>query len=160
MKRLLAATLMLAAACTVLAQIDTKASPAGERPLNVRNGRAKPLGHLMDPKQMLRLAFGLIPPHLAEEEQFLEELMTPGSPQFHKFLTPQQWNARFAPTVEDERAVMDWATSQGLIVTHRYPNRLIVDVEAPLATIEKALQVRISNYQLDGYTYFSNENEP
>jgi Pro-kumamolisin, activation domain len=160
MKTSLAVTFMLASAYSGLAQNNPSRSPAGEPPSNLRNGRATLVGHFSDPKQMLRLAFGLVPPHLAEEEQFLQELMTPGSPQFRRFLTPEQWNARFAPTVEDEQAVVDWATSQGLTITHRFPNRLIVDVEAPVATIENALQVRINSYRLDGYTYFSNEREP
>lgn len=29
----------------------------------------------------------MVTPHPAEEEQFLEDLMKPGSPQFHEFLT-------------------------------------------------------------------------
>lgn len=160
MKTALAVIFMLAAAYTGLAQSNAIKSPPGEPPFNVRNGRAKLVGHFNDPRQMLRLAFGLVPPHLAEEEEFLQELMTPGSPQFHQFLTPEQWDARFAPTVEDEQAVVDWATSQGLTITHRYPDRLLVDVEAPVATIEKALQVTINNYLLEGYTYFANEREP
>jgi hypothetical protein len=118
------------------------------------------IGHFGIPTQMRRLDFALVTPHPDEEEQFLRELMTPGSPQFHKFLTADQWIARFAPSAADEQAVVDWATSQGLTVTHRFPNRLIVGVEAPMATIEKALQVRINNYLLDGYTYFANEREP
>jgi hypothetical protein len=36
---------------------------------------------------------------------------------------------------------------------------LLVDVEAPVGTIEKALQVTINNYQLGGYTYFSNAGD-
>jgi hypothetical protein len=109
---------------------------------------------------MRRLEFALATPHPDEEEQFLQALMTPGSPQFHKFLTADQWIARFAPAAADEQAVVDWATSQGLTVTHRFSNRLIVNMEGPMATIEKALQVKINNYQMDGYTYFANEHEP
>lgn len=129
-------------------------------PMAVRNGRARMMGHMGNPRQMLRLAFGLVPPHLAEEEEFLQALMTPASPQFHKFLTPDQWNARFAPNATDEQAVVDWANSQGMTVTHRFANRLIVDVEAPVATIEQTLQVKINNYMLDSYVYFANEHEP
>lgn len=159
MKRLLIAALMLAAAGSTLGQSNGNKSPAGEPPWHVRNGNAKLVGRF-DPRQMLRLAFGLQPPHLAEEEEFLRELMTPGSQQFHQFLTAEQWNARYAPSVADEQAVVDWAKSQGLTITQRYPNRLLVDVEAPVATIEKALQVKINGYQLEEYTYFSNEREP
>lgn len=149
---------MLAATVIALAQSNARRSPAGEPPVQLRNGRARLVAHF-DPQQMLRLTFGLQPPRLAEEEQFLQELMTPGSPNFHKFLTPDQWVARFSPSVADEQAVVDWARAQGLTITRRFPNRLIVDVEAPVATVERALQVRINSYLLDGYSYFANERE-
>ena len=55
---------------------------------------------------------------------------------------------------------MDWATSQGLAVTYRYPNRLLVDIEAPVAQIQKALGVNINRYQLNGSAVFSNDRDP
>lgn len=158
MKRLVAVTLLLAAASAALAQSIARKSPAGEPPVQLRNGKATLVARF-NPEQKVRLALGLQRPRMAEEEQFLQELMTPGSPNFHKFLTPDQWIARFSPSVADEQAVVDWAKSQGLTITHRFPNRLIVDVEAPVATIERALQVRVNNYLLEGYFYFSNERE-
>src|SRR5580692_4340553 len=113
-----------------------------------------------DPTQKLRLTLALQPPHMAEEEEFLAELETKGSPNFHKFLTPDEWNARFAPAVEDEQKVVDWATSQGFTVTNRFANRLLVDVEAPVAVIEKAFGVSISNYQVGSEVDFSNDRDP
>jgi kumamolisin len=160
MKRLLAVTFMLATAYSALAQTNASKSTGGEPPWDVRNSRARLVGHFNNPAQMRRLSFALATPHPDQEEQFLRELMTPGSPQFHKFLTPDQWIARFGPAVADEQAVVDWATGQGFTVTHRFPNRLIVSVEAPIGTIEKALQVTINRYQMDGYTYFANERAP
>lgn len=159
-KRSIAVIFMLAAGFNALGQNNPTKSPAGEPPRAVRNGRATLVGHFSVPTQMRRLDFALVTPHPDQEEQFLKELMTPGSPQFHKFLTADQWIARFSPSVADEQAVVDWAASQGLTVTHRFPNRLIVDVEGPIATIEKALGVRINSYLMDGYTYFANEREP
>jgi len=125
-------------------------------PNAVVDGSAKLVGPY-DPKQMLRLVFGLQPPHLAEEEQFLVDLHTKGSPQFHHFLTAEEWNARFAPAAADEQAVAEWAQAQGLTVTQRYANRLVVDVEAPVATIERALNVKINMHQQGARTYFSND---
>jgi hypothetical protein len=113
-----------------------------------------------NPTQKLRLVLALQPPHMAEEEQFLGELETKGSPNFHKFLTSEEWNARFAPSAEDEQKVVDWATSQGLTVTNRFANRLLVDVEAPVEVIEKAFNVAINNYQLGNEVDFSNDRDP
>ena len=66
-------------------------------PVQVVDGTASLVGPY-DPTGKLRLALGLIPPHLAEEEQFLRELQDKTSPNFHKYLTPEQWNARYAPS--------------------------------------------------------------
>jgi hypothetical protein len=118
----------------------------GHVPRAVQEGTARAVGPY-DRKQMLRLAFGLQPPHMAEEEQFLQDLRTPGSPQFMHFLTADQWNARFAPSVEDEQAVADWAKQQGLTITQRYANRLLVDAEAPVAIISTRRAQRTNNAQ-------------
>ena len=128
-------------------------------PVAVRNGTAQLVGHA-DPQQMLRLVFAIRPPHVEDEEQFLRELQDPASPQFHKYLSEAEWNARFAPAAEDEQAVVAWAESQGFTVTQRYGNRLLVDVEGPVAVIEKALNVSINLYQIKDETHFSNDRDP
>lgn len=130
-----------------------------QTPPQVLNGTAKLLAPY-DPAQMLRLVFALKPPHMQAEEQFLHDLQTKGSPQFHQFLTADEWNARFAPSVQDEQAVVDWVQGQGLTLTHRYPNRLLVDVQAPAGAIEKALGVTLNSYQLGPTKFFSNDRDP
>jgi Bacterial Ig-like domain (group 3)/Pro-kumamolisin, activation domain len=128
-------------------------------PSKVANGTATLVGHY-NPGQMLRLVLTVQAPHMAEEEQFIKALLTKGSPGFHKFLTQDEWNTRFGPSVEDEQAVVDWAQSVGLTVTKRYPNRLLVDVEATAGTIEKAFGVTINNYQVGKEVDFSNDRNP
>jgi len=128
-------------------------------PAKVLNGAATYAKHY-EPTQKLRLAIVLNPPHMAEERQFLEDVQDKNSPLFHQFLSDDEWNVRFAPTVEDEQAVVDWAQSQGLTLTQRFPNRLVVDVEAPAGTIEKALGVVINNYQVGPDLLYSNDRDP
>ena len=113
-----------------------------------------------EPTQMLRLAFVLNHPHPTEEGQFLEDLQDKTSPNFHKYLSAEEWNTRFGPSVDDEQAVVDWATSNGLKVTYRYKNRLLVDVEAPAGVIEKALGITFNNYQLNGQIRYANDRDP
>jgi hypothetical protein len=128
-------------------------------PLAVQNGSAQNTGPY-NPQQMLRLVFSLKPPHMQEEEEFLRQLQDPTSPQYHQYLTEQQWNQRFAPKTQDEQTVVAWAQSQGLTITARFNNRLLVDVEGPISVIQKALNVNINAYQLDGKNYFSNDRAP
>ena len=128
-------------------------------PTAVSNGTARYIAHY-DPAKMLRLGIALQPPHLQEEEQFLRELQDPHSPQFHQYLSEQEWDRRFAPSIADELAVVAWAQAQGLTLTHRFPNRLLVDVEAPAGVMEKALGVTINAYKVAGRTCYSNDHNP
>ena len=122
-------------------------------PLQVKDGTAT-LGEHYSPTQMLRLVIVLQPPHVEEEEQFLNDIQDKNSPHFHQYLSEAEANQRFSPSVADEQAVVTWAQSQGLTVTQRFPNRLLVDLEAPVATIEKALNVTINSYQAAGQNLF------
>jgi len=131
----------------------------GHVPQKVLDGTAIRVGH-KDSTQHLRLALYIRPQHQAEEAEYIRELTTKGSPNFHKFLTLDEIIARYSPSVEDEQAVVDWATSQGLTVTHRFPNRLLVDVEGTIATIEKAFDVTINNYQVGDEVDFANDRDP
>ena len=128
-------------------------------PNALQDGSAQLVGHY-NPQQMLRLVLALQPPHMADEEEFLRQLRDPNSPQFHKFLSENEWDARFAPAEQDEQAVVSWAQNQGLTITARYPNRLLVDLEAPVATIEKAFNVAINEYQVRTESHFSNDRDP
>ena len=144
------------------AQSAASASGSGyplQTPRQVFDGTATVVAHYSS-TQKLRLTLALQPPHMAEEEQFLRDLQTKGSPEYHHFLSPAEWTARFDPSEQDEKAVVDWAQAQGLSVTHRFPNRLLVDVEAPAATIENAFHVIINSYQLGTKSFFSNDRDP
>jgi hypothetical protein len=155
-----ASVLALALASLLFPFLTRAQAPAQlQTPAKVLDGTAVLLDHY-DPTAKLRLAFVLTPPHLAEERQFLEDVQNKQSPQYHQYLTAEEWRDRFAPSEDDEQAVVDWAQSQGLNVTQRYPNRLLVDVEAPASAIEKAFSVTINHYRLDNQIYFSNDHDP
>jgi len=128
-------------------------------PVEVVNGTAQLVGRY-SPQSKLRLTLGLTPQKMAEQEEFLAELQDKKSANFHKYLTAEQWNARFAPSQKDEQAVIDWATTNGLTVTQRYPNRLVVDVEGTSEAIEKSFAIQINSYKLGVSTEFSNDRDP
>ena len=140
-------------------QKPVEVSPGGATPVEVMNGSAKLVGHY-NTNQTLRLVIGLQIRNSAELDQLLKDLQDKESPQFHKWLTSGEYNQRFAPLQLDEQQVVDWAQSQGLTITARYPSRLILDVEAPAATIEKALGVTINDYTLGSKQFFSNDRDP
>jgi subtilase family serine protease len=92
--------------------LENTALGRSHTPQQVLNGTATALGPLA-PSTTLHLVIGLAHPKMAEEEQLLKDLQDPKSPNFHKYLTAAQWNARFAPSAEDEQAVVDWDGHDG-----------------------------------------------
>lgn len=158
---------VLAALCALALTLSAASAQSAEPtialdrhiPIQIADGTAVRVGHY-DPTRKLRLTLSIKPPHLAEEEEFLRQLTDRHSPLFHQFLTPEEWNARFAPSEQDEQAVVDWAQSQGLTITHRFNHRLLVDVEGTAGTIEKAFGVTINQYNYRDEVTFSNDRDP
>ena len=178
MSRLQAAGLLTTAAALVVTQATalssasarTRAPDGGptaaraaavhsQTPLQVRDHSAKLVDKLPS-GQRLRLAIGLKPRNEAGQQRLLAQLQNRKSPMFHKYLTAAQWNARFAPSAANEAAVVSWARANRLAVSHRYPNRLLVDVEGTAANIESALHVSLNNYAIGGKSFFSNSSDP
>src|SRR5438270_7150228 len=73
--------------------------------------------------------------HEAELEQFIAAQSAPRAP--HNFLTKDQFNNYYAPTAQQEQAVVDALRSAGFSIVHRYSNRTIVDANAPSAVVER-----------------------
>ena len=110
---------------------------SGQTPAKVLDGTAVFVRHY-DPTQKLRLAIALTPPNPAEERQFLQDVQNKNSPLFHQYLSDDEWNARFAPSVADEQAIVDWAGTRNLTVTKRFRNRIVLGNVAGGVTVNKA----------------------
>ncbi len=146
-------------ACLAAQSPEATIHPTGGLPPWPVGDKAQLVEHV-DPNQKLRLVLGLEPSRPDEEQQLIHDLQDRNSPRFHHFLTAAEWNERFAPSAANEQAVLAWAANQGLTITHRFPNRLVVDVEGPVAAIEKAVNVSINRYAMGEKTFFSNDRAP
>ena len=103
---------------------------------------------------------GLEPRDKAGLEAFLEDVQDPASPNYHRFLSQDEYNARFAPAAEDEQAVVSHLEASGLAVTDRFRNRLLVGASGSVAAIERAFGVRLHAVQFQGRRHFAAQGEP
>jgi subtilase family serine protease len=69
----------------------------------------------------------------------------------HQFLTPAQFNSEFAPTVQQEQAVVSALQNAGFTVTQRYSNRTIVDATAPSSTVERFFSTQMRSVSQGKY---------
>jgi subtilase family serine protease len=86
-------------------------------------------------------------PRTAAATLFARAVSTPGSPQFHRYLTPDGYAARFAATPADAGAVESWLRSQGFTAVGADPQRSYVQATATVSTINRALAVQLKLYK-------------
>jgi hypothetical protein len=123
--------------------------------------RLQPVGRLPATNR-LHLAIGLPLRNQTELDDLLRRIYDPASPDFRHYLTPEQFTEMFGPTEQDYQAVIAFAESSGLTVTGTHPNRLLVDVDGPVADVEKAFHVtmRVYPHPTETRTFYSPDVEP
>ncbi|HEV2692005.1 MAG TPA: protease pro-enzyme activation domain-containing protein, partial [Verrucomicrobiae bacterium] len=112
--------------------------------------------------RQLRLAIGVSLHDPDGLQQFLAEVYDPASPNYRKFLTPEEFTARFGPTEADYEAVKNFARSNGLTVIATHGNRLLLDVTGPAGAVEKAFHVSLHTYRhpTEARDFFAPDAEP
>src|SRR5208282_5496145 len=118
----------------------------GHVPAAVARFNLQPTGQLPATKS-LHLAIGLPLRNQAALTDLIQQLYDPASPNYHQYLTPEQFTEQFGPTEQDYEEVKDFARAKGLAVTGTYGNRLLLDVTGSAAAVEKAFHITLRTYR-------------
>jgi subtilase family serine protease len=86
-------------------------------------------------------------PRLDAANRFATAVSTPGSSQFHHYLSPNGYTARFGPTRTAERKVVAWLRSQGFTAIHADSQRSYVRATASASAIDAAFGVQLKLYR-------------
>ncbi|HEY5910535.1 MAG TPA: protease pro-enzyme activation domain-containing protein, partial [Verrucomicrobiae bacterium] len=140
---------------------DSEASQQLKEHMLPAAATAKMVGRLPAAKR-LRLTIGLPLRNQAELATLLQDLYDPGSPAFRRFLTPQDFAARFGPGMESYESVAEFFKASGFTIVATHPNRVLLDVEAPAGDIERTLHLTLREYQhpQEARTFFAPDSEP
>ncbi|HUA36744.1 MAG TPA: protease pro-enzyme activation domain-containing protein [Candidatus Binataceae bacterium] len=90
---------------------------------------------------------------------FLSELQDRKSPNYHHWLTPQQFAQKFGPDSHDTALVNGWLQSQGFTVNTVYPNGAI-DFSGVASSVAQSFHAPIHYLDVDGRSFISNLNDP
>jgi hypothetical protein len=96
----------------------------------------------------LNLKVGLAPSDPGGLTSLLAGLYTPGSPGYHRWLTPAEYQADFAPAPTEVTSVESWLRAKGL--TDTTVSDGTVDVAAPAGVVSTALGTSLVQYRLPG----------
>jgi subtilase family serine protease len=92
-------------------------------------------------------------------DQLLVDLQDPGSPEYHQWLTPEEFGVRFglAPALYDR--FVAWLGEGGFTVT-RYPNRLFLEGTGTAGDVRRLFGVQLRWATADGRTFRTYEGTP
>ncbi len=93
-------------------------------------------------------------------DQYDSELQDKSSPNFHKWLTPEQFGKLYGPADSDIAAITSWLGSHGLTVLPLSPGRISIAFSGTVQQIEEAFHTSIHSYQAHGEQFFSNATNP
>ena len=93
-------------------------------------------------------------------ESFLAGQRDPTSPNYHRWLTPEEFGDRFGLSNNDMGKVVAWLKSQGLRVHDVARGRHWVTFSGAAARLASAFHTGIHRYSLNGETHFANVAEP
>ncbi len=93
-------------------------------------------------------------------DQLLVQQQDPRSPQYHKWLTPEQYADRFGLSPNDIQRITNWLLSQGFLISNVARGRNWIVFSGTAAQAERAFQVEIHNFDVNGEKHFSNTTPP
>jgi subtilase family serine protease len=154
---------MVAGAGMLFAALTASAEQVltGHVPEVIARAHLQPMGRLADTNR-LHLVLGLPLRHREILTNLLAQIYDPASPNFHKYLTPEQFTEQFGPTTNDYEAVTAFAKKNGLEVSGTHRSRQLVDVQGSTATIEAAFHIKLQTYQhpTEARTFFAPDVDP
>ncbi|HEY6448593.1 MAG TPA: protease pro-enzyme activation domain-containing protein [Acidobacteriaceae bacterium] len=92
--------------------------------------------------------------------QYLQELQNPASANFHKWLTPAQYGARFGVSDSDLQTVESWLQSHGFRIEKVAQARNAIQFSGTFAQVHSAFHTTIHTYTVRGQNHLANATDP
>jgi hypothetical protein len=108
----------------------------------------------------MTLGFKFTESQQADLTALLDDLQNPSSPNFHLWLTPEQFADRFGLSQNDMNRVVAWLEGQGFTITWKARGRTWVSFSGTADQVEAAFHSEIHSFSFHGATYYANATEP
>ncbi|MBV8820569.1 MAG: S8/S53 family peptidase [Acidobacteriaceae bacterium] len=117
----------------------------------------------LDPATQIRAVTLVLRPSASQQadlEQLLASQQDARSPDYHHWLTPEQYADRFGVSASDVEQIKGWLEQQGLSVGNVARARNFVSFSGTAAQIETAFNTRLDSFDLNGEVHFANVSDP
>ncbi len=112
--------------------------------------------------KMERMTLTLKPSTAQQEslKSFLEQQQDPAFPNYHKWLTPEEYAERFGVSENDFNKVVSWLEQQGFTVVERSRSRTWIAFNGTAAQAAAAFHTEIHKYVVNGEERYANATAP
>jgi hypothetical protein len=93
-------------------------------------------------------------------DKLLAEQQDPRSPNYHNWLTPEEYADRFGCSKSDIDKIAAWLKSAGLAIDDIGRGRNWIVVSGSVARVEAAFHTQIRQYRVEDELHFANSTEP
>ena len=112
------------------------------------------------PLPAITLVLSQTPEQQADLDGFLTAQQDPSSPDYHRWLSPEQYADRFGASPDDMAKITAWLEQHNLHVTTVGRGRTSVAFTGSAGDVGQAFQISFHRYGVDGLTHFANTAEP
>jgi hypothetical protein len=150
----------------VPAQITQAVDP--HRTLVLR-GNTHPLAHAeydrglvadAQPLNRMLLLLQRAPDQEAALQQFLDDQQNELSPNYHRWLSPEQFGKQYGSADADIQAVTDWLVSQGFTQIKLGGGRTVIEFSGNVSQVRNAFHTEIHHYMVNGQLHMANATDP
>ncbi len=120
------------------------------------------LGRVPDsqPTGTMMLVLGRSPAQQAALDSYVAGASLPGSPSYHKWLSPTAYNDSYGTSPQDLVAVEAWLESNGFTVQQVAAAGNIIRFSGTMGAVSAAFQTEIHSYDVGGVRHIANSSEP
>ncbi len=95
----------------------------------------------------------------ADLTRLIAEQQDPASPNYHHWLTPEQYAQRFGLSRGDIASLTNWLQSEGFEILRVARGRDSIVFRGTVGMVERTFQTKIHQYEVEGESHFSNATQ-
>jgi subtilase family serine protease len=129
---------------TVSASAATSEEIQGKAPAAVPANESAPT----PAGELIEFDVGVEPKNLAGAEALAKEVTDPTSRKYRRYLTPQQWESRFSPSIRADREVEASLRGAGIKIVKVAPDRMTIEAEGTAEQVEAYFETTLAKYEV------------
>lgn len=112
------------------------------------------------PAERLMLVLSRSAQQQASLETYLQSVQDANSPDYHRFVSPEEFGRRFGVGASDLEAIVGWLTGHGFSVSAVAEGRMAIEFSGTVGQVQSAFHTSLHSYVVNGEQHWANATDP